>query len=82
MATNLDFYAGKTVTFLERIPDIDPETGVEQAHTLRRLRGVVMEATQVEPYGPGKIPNHRLMVKGSSGKQVVVDVVAQRVRFL
>ncbi len=47
----------------------------------KRLTGIVTDAKPAEPYGPGKIPDFLVSVRGASGQTVTVSLVETYMSF-
>lgn len=60
------FWLGKIATFQ---PDPKKPT---------RYAGQIIRVNLVEPWGPGKVPNFHLTVRGRSGKTANVDLCEQK----
>lgn len=46
----------------------------------RELVGIVVEAVETVPYGPGQVPDYLCTVRGESGRKMTVSLVASYLR--
>jgi hypothetical protein len=50
-------------------------------HDGKRLAGIVTAAQSAEPWGRGKIPDFRVTVRGTSGRELTVSMVETYMSF-
>lgn len=57
--------------------DPDDLLGLEASFDLngRRVVGIITAAEKAAPFGPGKVPDFRVTVRGATGQQVQVSMV-------
>ena len=46
----------------------------------KELSGMIVEAVETVPYGPGEIPDFKVTVRGQSGRTMTVSLVASYLR--
>ncbi len=49
-------------------------------HEGKELSGMIVEAVENTPYGPGKIPDFLVTVRGASGRKLTVSLVNSYLR--
>lgn len=46
----------------------------------RELAGMIVECVETTPFGPGAIPDYRIVVRGSSGRTMSVSLVESHLK--
>lgn len=46
----------------------------------KELAGMIVEAVETSPYGPGQIPDFRVVVRGASGRTMSVSLCESYLR--